>query len=108
MSHHHRMMLQRYGLGHTTSLYSAVVFDPIFTPLFTAILGTGGFTIGATTITYASVAAAIATTALSIGLQALLAPKPPKPEDGKVPRTQPTPYRQWGVGRNRVGGAYML
>lgn len=90
-------------LNRTTAHY-----DPIFTPLFTAILGTGGFTIGATTITYASVAAAIATTALSIGIQALLAPKPPKPEDGKVPRTQAVPYRQWGVGRNRIGGAYML
>ncbi len=90
-------------LHRTTAFY-----DPIFTPLFTAVLGTAGFQIGAATITYASVAAAIATTALTIGLQMLMAPKPPKPEDGKVPRTQAVPYRQWGVGRNRVAGSFML
>ncbi|WP_432417078.1 hypothetical protein [Rhizobium leguminosarum] len=38
----------------------------------------------------------------------MLAPKPPRPEDGKVPKVQSIPYRQWGVGRNRVAGAYML
>lgn len=108
MSLHHRMMLQRYGLGHSTSLYSQVVFDPIFTPLFTAVLGTGGITIGASTITYASIASAIATTALSIGIQMLMAPKPPKPEAAKVPLNQAIPYRIWAVGRTRMAGAYML
>lgn len=101
--HYYQNAASQHFLQHTTAHY-----DPIFTPLFTAIIGTGGFTIGATTITYASVAAAIATTALSIGIQMLMAPKPPKPEDGKVPKTQPVPYRQWGVGRVRVGGSYML
>lgn len=100
------MMLRRYGLAHTTTLYSQALFDPIFTPLFTALLGTG--TIGATSITYASVAAAIATTALSIGVQMLLAPKPPKPEAAKVPLQQAIPYRIWGVGRTRSAGALML
>ncbi|MBB4348026.1 hypothetical protein [Aliirhizobium cellulosilyticum] len=66
MSIHHRMMLQRYGLGHTSSLYSQVVFDPIFTPLFTAIIG--NVTIGATGITVASVASAITVTALTGGI----------------------------------------
>ncbi len=108
MSFHRRMMLQRYGLCHTTSLYSQVVFDPIFTPIFTAVFGTAGFTIAGTTITYASIASAIAVTALTVGIQALLAPKPPKPEDGRVPRIQSIPYRQWGVGRCRMGGAQML
>lgn len=108
MNLHHRMMLQRYGLGHSTSLYSQVVFDPIFTPLFTAVLGTGGITIGASTITYASIASAIATTALSIGIQMLMAPKPPKPEAAKVPLNQAIPYRIWAVGRTRMAGAYML
>lgn len=93
-------------LENSTSLYSQFLMDPIFTPLFTALLGP--VTIGSTSITYASVAAAIATTALSIGLQLLLAPKPPTPEDGKVPKVQAIPYRQWGVGRNRVAGAFML
>lgn len=108
MSFHQRMMLQRYGLGSTTSLYSQVLFDPIFTPIFTAVFGTAGFTIAGTTITYASIASAIAVTALTIGIQALMAPKPPKPEDGRAPRIQSIPYRQWGVGRCRVGGAQML
>lgn len=93
-------------LENSTALYSQYLFDPIFTPIFTSILGTA--TIAGTSITYASVAAAIATTALSIGIQALLAPKPPKPEDGKVPLTQSVPYRTWCVGRNRLAGAYML
>ncbi|RVG73037.1 hypothetical protein CN223_26770 [Sinorhizobium meliloti] len=110
MSFHHRMMLQRYGLGSTTSLYSEVMFDPIFTPIFTAVLGSGGFAIGATTITYASIASAIATTAISIGLQALLAqaPKPPKPEDGRAPLNQAIPFRVYAVGRTRVAGARMM
>jgi len=109
MSFHHRMMLQRYGLSHTTSLYSQVVFDPIFTPLFTAILGAGGLGLTGTALSIGvGVASAIATTALSIGIQMLMAPKPPKPEAAKVPLTQPIPYRIWGVGRTRLGGAYML
>lgn len=110
MSFHHRMMLQRYGLGCTTSLYSEVLFDPIFTPIFTAVLGTGGFSIGATKITYAPLASAIATTAISNGLQALLAqaPKPPKPEDGRVPFNQAIPFRVYAVGRTRVAGARMM
>ncbi|RWX28965.1 hypothetical protein EHH54_31825, partial [Rhizobium leguminosarum] len=108
MSLHHRMMLHRYGLGNSTSLYSTVLFDPIFTPLFTAVFGTAGITIGATTITFASIASAIAVTALSIGIQMLLAPKPPKAEDGKSPLTQSIPYRIYAVGRTRLAGARML
>lgn len=91
-----------------TASIPAMVRDPIFTPLFTAVLGTGGFTIGATTITYASIASAIATTALTVGLQALMAPKPPKPEKGRYPLQQTIPFRIWGVGRNRTAGVFML
>lgn len=90
----------------STVLSSPVnVHDPIFTPLFTAIFGTA--TIAGTTITWASVAAAVATTALSIGIQALLT-KTPKPEDGHSPKIQSVPYRIWGVGRTRLAGSYML
>lgn len=92
----------------TASFNKPNLRDPIFTPLFTAVLGAGGFTIGATTITYASIASAIATTALTIGLQAMMAPKPPKPEKGKLPMQQAIPYRIFGVGRNRTAGAFML
>ncbi len=80
-------------------------YDPIFTPIFVS-LGFGSFSIAG--ISGAAIASAIATTALSIGLQYLLAPKPPKPDDGKQPVTQAIPYRQWVVGRRRVAGALML
>ncbi|MER9710157.1 hypothetical protein NKJ13_07795 [Mesorhizobium sp. M0174] len=82
--------------------------DPIFVPIFTAILGGGGITFGSTTITYAAIASAIVTTALTVGLSYLLAPTPPKPEDGRQPLTQAIPYRFWGVGRARLAGAMML
>ncbi|WP_287302120.1 hypothetical protein [Mesorhizobium sp.] len=82
--------------------------DPIFTPIFTAILGSGGFTLFGSTISYAAIASAIATTALTVGLSYLMTPKPPKPEDGRQPLTQPIPYRFWGVGTARLAGAMML
>jgi hypothetical protein len=82
--------------------------DPIFTPIFVAVLGSGGFTLFGATITYAAIASAIVTTAIVAGVQYLLTPKPPKPEDGRVPLTQPIPYRFWGVGEARLAGALML
>lgn len=82
--------------------------DPIFTPLFAGLLGSFGSVTIIGGVTVAGLASAIATTALSIGLQYLLAPKPPRPEDGKQPIMQAIPYRQWVVGRRRVSGAYML
>lgn len=107
MSMHHQRMLHRYGLGCSTSLYSQVVFDPIFTPLFTSFFTTLGF--GATAAGIAgSLTTAIVTTAITIGIQSLNAPKPPKAEDGKVPKTQGVPFRIWGVGRTRLAGSYML
>ncbi len=91
-----------------TSLYTPpICHDPIFTPLFTSLFTSIGFSAGAASFA-ASVATAITTTALTIGLQMLMAPKPPKPEAAKVPLSQPIPYRIWGVGRVRTAGAYML
>lgn len=89
-------------LCSTTALY-----DPIFTPLFTSIFGAS---FAATTAGSFLVSAAsfIATTAITMGIQMLMAPKPPKPEDVKIPRRQAVPYRQWAVGRVRTAGAYML
>eukprot|EP00913_Durusdinium_trenchii_P008088 g7585.t1 len=98
--------LWEYAIRNTTAICPFARRDPIFTPIFTAVFGTA--TIGATSITVASVASAIATTALTIGLQAALAPKPPKPEKGKFPLQQAIPFRIWGVGRNRTAGAFML
>lgn len=94
-------------LRKTTALWPIARRDPIFTPIFTSIFTAFGFS--ATTAGFlAAGAAAIATTAISIGIQMLLAPKPPKPEDGKIPKVQSIPFRQWCVGRNRLGGAFML
>ena len=100
---------QRDHLQSSTSLrtFPADRHDPIFTPLFTALFTSIGFSAGAASIA-ATIATALVTTAISIGIQMLLAPKPPKAEDGKVPLTQPIPYRLWGVGRYRTGGARML
>lgn len=94
-------------LRKTSTLYPIARRDPIFTPIFTSLFTTLGFSASTAALLGAG-ATAIATTAISIGVQMLLAPKPPKPEDGKVPRIQPIPYRWWGVGRNRTAGAYML
>lgn len=84
--------------------------DPIFTPLFIAAGLTGNISLfgGAVTISYAAIASAIVTTALTVGLTYAMAPKPPKPEDGRQPLTQPIPYRFWGVGVARLAGAMML
>ncbi|MER8941366.1 hypothetical protein NKH82_17925 [Mesorhizobium sp. M0915] len=82
--------------------------DPIFTPLFVAAGLSGSFQLFGATITYASIASAIATTAITVAVGFLLTPEPPKPEDGRQPLTQPIPYRFWGVGVARVSGAMML
>jgi hypothetical protein len=101
------MSTMRAMLTHSTNFYSVVLFDPILTPLFTAILGGGGITIFGATFSYASIATAIASTAITFGLQYLLSPKPPKPEDGKAARAQAIPPRIYGVGTNRKAGYYM-
>lgn len=99
--------LWEFTLRRSTSHYPTrrrdLIFTPIFTSFFTASFAataTGQFVIGALS--------AIASTAVTIGLQAIMAPKPPKPEDGKVPKTQGIPPRFWAVGTNRMAGAYML
>lgn len=82
--------------------------DPIFLPIFTSIIGGGGFTLFGATVTYAGIASAIATTALVAGISYLLSPKPPKPEDARHPLTQAIPARFWIVGEVRTAGALML
>lgn len=100
-------LIWEYTLRRTSTLYPVARRDPIFTPLFTAIgFSTAG--IAGTSISAVSIASAIATTALSIGIQMLMAPKPPTPEAARVPQKQAIPYRIWGVGRTRVAGALML
>ncbi len=95
------------SLYWTTSHWSGVQFDPIFTPLFTSFFASIGFSASAAALA-GTLATAIVTTAITVGLQALLAPKPPKPEDGKAPMTQSVPNRLWVIGTTRVAGAYML
>lgn len=100
--------LEQVARYSCTSLYTPpVCHDPIFTPLFTSLFTSIGFSAGAASFA-ASVATAITTTALTIGLQLLMAPKPPKAEALKVPLAQAIPYRIWGVGRVRTAGAFML
>lgn len=94
-------------LRNTTAHYPIARRDPVFTPLFTTFFLNLGFSASAAAIA-AAATTAIVTTAISIGIQALLAPTPPKPEDGKIPKVQSIPHRWWGVGRNRTAGAYML
>lgn len=96
------------ALRGTSALYPIARRDPILTPIFVSIGFTGSFSIAGVTISTAAVASAIATTAIAIGIQYAMTPKPPKPEDGKVPKVQSIPHRIWGVGRNRTAGAYML
>lgn len=96
-----------YTLRNTTAHYPIARRDPILTPIFTSFFINLGFSASAAAIAGAATTA-IVTTAISIGVQALLAPRPPKPEDGKVPKVQSIPHRWWGVGRNRTAGAYML
>jgi hypothetical protein len=91
----------------TTALTPLPCRDPIFTPLFTSILTGVGFSAGVAAVG-APVLTAIATTALTIGLNALMAPKPPKPEDGKAPLMQSLPFRIYAVGETRLAGAYAL
>ncbi len=108
-SHDIQRIVVAHDLMTSTSLKTMPVhFDPIFTPIFAAIGFTGSITIGTATISTASLLSAIATTAVVTGLQLLLTPKPPTPDDGKAPLTQAIPYRIWIVGRCRVAGAYML
>lgn len=93
--------------AHTSLKTVPKHFDPIFTPIFTSAFASIGFSAGTAGI-LGGVATGIATSALSVGLNMLLAPKPPTPEDGKIPLKQGIPPRQWVVGRTRVGGAFML
>ncbi|WP_377299664.1 hypothetical protein [Rhizobium sp. SGZ-381] len=102
-----RLMWPRDYLHWTTTHYSRVQHDPIFTPIFTSFFSSIGFSATAASLA-GSLATAVVTTAITIGLQLLMAPKPPKPEDGKAPFTQSVPYRVWGVGTTRLAGAYML
>lgn len=97
----------------STSLQSApAVYDPILTPLFASYFAsfgiTGSFFGAGLANTLGSLTTALVTTAASIGIQMALAPKPPKPEDGKAPIMQAIPPRHWVVGRRRISGAYMM
>lgn len=82
--------------------------DPIFTPIFIAILGSANVALWAGGPTLATVLSAIATTAVVAGVSYLMAPKPPKPEEMRHPLRQAIPYRLWGVGEARGAGAFML
>lgn len=97
----------RLGLASTT-LYSQANFTGLEGLIFSLLISNSiTFGLAGSALLISSLSA-IATTAAVVGLQFLLMPKPPKPEDGKVPMTQAIPHRVFGVGTNRIAGAYML
>jgi len=51
---------------------------------------------------------ALTVTAVTVGLQMLFMPKPPKAEDARNAKLQPIPYRVYGIGTNRIAGSCML
>ena len=84
--------------------------DPIFTPIFVAIFTAAGLT-GTTLTIAATIASAILTTAIGIGLSLLFSPRPPKPptpENGAVAVQQAVPYSIYAFGTCRLSGSIML
>lgn len=95
-------------LWQTTSLCQ-IPREPISGLILTAITNSPIFFLGPAAISATATAlSALAITAAVAGVQYLLTPKPPRPEDGKSPLAQPIPPRIFGIGRNRVAGFYML
>lgn len=81
--------------------------DPILTPL---LIG-GLVAVGVSASTAAIVAPILASFIIAIGftlLSIFLAPKPPKPDDGKLPIQQSIPPRGFGYGEFRASGAVIL
>lgn len=83
------------------SLIFSLLVSSLPTPIF---LGLSNAAIGA----IASGLSALATTAIVSGINMLMMPKPPKPQDGKLPKVQNLAPVIFGVGTNRVSGAYVL
>lgn len=90
--------------------------DPIITPIIASFLVAAGvtatITVAGTTIAVATIIAtvvsAVVTTAIGFALTYFFSPKPPKPENGSFPVQQTLPFRIWGYGLARVGGATCL
>lgn len=106
-----RMRNERWGLECSTSLYSQVNCDFGFLEsiILTAVVNSPIFALGPAAVSIATtVLSGLATTAIVVGANMLLTPKPPKPSDGKAPKVQAIPNRIWAVGTNRIAGNYML
>lgn len=110
MNNHLRMRNQRLGLECSTSpLAHATHTGFLESIILTAVTNSAVFSLGPAAVSLVSSGlTALATTAISLGINYLLSPKPPKPADGKVPREQPMPPVIFGVGTNRIAGAAML
>ena len=91
-----------YLLTWTASAHAV----PAIAFALSAIGVTGGFTIGAATVSYASILATAIVTAASIGLSLILAPK--ADGGGKQQQTvkQARPARVRGYGKEKLGGAF--
>lgn len=83
------------------------MMDPILTPLIVSGLVALGVS-GATATFLAPILGGIIIAAGSILLAVLLAPKPPKPDDGKLAITQSIPPRIFVYGTARVAGAVVF
>lgn len=106
---HVRMRNARWGLEASTSRLALANHTGLEALLLTAIVNSPIFALGPAAVSAVTTGlTAIASIGVSLGAQYLLAGKPPRPADGKAPKTQAVPPRAYGVGTNRWGGSYML
>lgn len=106
MNIHTRQRNQRLGLEHSTSPLAYAAHTGFIEALIaSAITGLFGVTAPGWLV---SGLTALATTAITFGLQYLLMPKPPRPADGKAPKVQAVPPVLFGCGTNRIAGSYVL
>lgn len=82
--------------------------DPILTPIFASALAGVGLPVTIGGINIASVLTTATLLGTAVGLNYLLAPSAPKPEQGKNPLKQTVQPRFAGFGEVRMAGAYAL
>lgn len=82
--------------------------DPIFTPIFVALIAATGIPATIAGVSTAALLSAVVVTAIGIGLTYILSPKPPPPENGLIAFQQTVPPIIFGYGIARCAGAVML
>lgn len=99
-------MIVLLALLYLLAWMSAAQAVPAIAAVLTAVGVTGGITIGATTITYASIVATAIVTAASIGLSILLAPRADGSGKSQITVKEARPPRRRIVGRDKLAGAH--